>query len=134
MELIQDLAKTLGTSVVLITHNLGILARYANKINVMYAGHLIESGNTDEIFYNPKHPYTKGLLKTLPNLEGKRAERLESIKGQPPSLYQEPLSCPFAPRCSETMERCLEENPVLVNRGNNHKVACWWNSDLKLDS
>ena len=116
-------------AIIWITHDLGVVAGMADRVAVMYGGYIVEEAPVNELYANPKHPYTQGLLKTLPNLEGQRAERLESINGQPPNLYQRPISCPFAPRCSHTMERCLQENPVLFNRNNNHKVACWWNPD-----
>ena len=108
LELIQDLAKTLGTSVVLITHNLGILARYANKINVMYAGHLIESGNTDEIFYNPKHPYTSGLLNSVPRLDLDPNTELPTIPGEVPNLAEFGGGCVFRTRCPSPSKECKE--------------------------
>ena len=127
LEIIKRLREELGMAIVWITHDLGVVAGMADRVAVMYGGYIIEEAPVFELYANPKHPYTQGLLKTLPNLEGQRAERLESINGQPPNLYQKPFSCSFAPRCSHTMERCQLENPVLENRNINHKVACWWN-------
>jgi peptide/nickel transport system ATP-binding protein/oligopeptide transport system ATP-binding protein len=134
LEIIKRLREELGMAIIWITHDLGVVAGMADRVAVMYGGFIVEEAPVNELYAKPKHPYTQGLLKTLPNLEGERAERLKSIKGQPPSLHQKPVSCPFASRCSQTMERCLQENPVLVNRENSHKVACWWNPDSGLDS
>ena len=133
LEIIKRLREELGMAIIWITHDLGVVAGMADRVAVMYGGYIVEEAPVLEIYANPKHPYTQGLLKTLPNLEGQRAERLESINGQPPNLHQKPCSCSFAPRCSQTMERCLKENPVLEIRNFNHKVACWWNSESGLD-
>ena len=129
LDIVKRLRKDLGMAIIWITHDLGVVAGIADRVAVMYGGFIVEEAPADELYANPKHPYTQGLLKTLPNLEGERAERLESISGQPPDLRQEPQSCPFAPRCSNVLERCLQENPIIVDRGINHKVACWWNPD-----
>ena len=129
LDIVKRLRKELGMAIIWITHDLGVIASLADRVAVMYGGFIVEEAPVEEIFANPKHPYTQGLLKTLPNLEGDRSERLETIIGQPPDLHNKPESCPFAPRCSNTFERCLQENPSLINRGQNHKVACWWNSD-----
>ena len=108
LELIQKLSNDLGTSVILITHNLGILARYANKINVMYAGHLIESGSTDEIFYNPKHPYTAGLLNSVPRLDLDPDIELPTIKGEVPNLAEFHEGCIFNSRCPNPTAECRD--------------------------
>ncbi|MFL2673316.1 MAG: ABC transporter ATP-binding protein [Dehalococcoidia bacterium] len=108
LELIQKLSDELGTSVILITHNLGILARYASKINVMYAGHLIESGSTDEIFYNPKHPYTAGLLNSVPRLDLDPNIELPTIKGEVPNLAEFHEGCIFNSRCPNPTVECIE--------------------------
>ena len=108
LELIQKLSNELGTSVILITHNLGILARYASKINVMYAGHLIESGSTDEIFYNPKHPYTAGLLNSVPRLDLDPNIELPTIKGEVPNLAEYHEGCIFNSRCPNPTKECIE--------------------------
>jgi peptide/nickel transport system ATP-binding protein/oligopeptide transport system ATP-binding protein len=129
LDIVKQLRKDLGMAIIWITHDLGVVAGIADRVAVMYGGFIVEEAPVDELYANPKHPYTQGLLKTLPNLEGERAERLESISGQPPDLRQKPQSCPFAPRCSNVLERCLQENPSIVNRGINHRVACWWNPD-----
>ena len=108
LELIQKLSNELGTSIILITHNLGILARYASKINVMYAGHLIESGSTDEIFYNPKHPYTAGLLNSVPRLDLDPNIELPTIKGEVPNLAEFHEGCIFNSRCPNPTKECKE--------------------------
>jgi oligopeptide/dipeptide ABC transporter ATP-binding protein len=108
LELIQKLSNELGTSVILITHNLGILARYAHKINVMYAGHLIESGTTDEIFYNPKHPYTAGLLNSVPRLDLDPNIELPTIKGEVPNLAEFNEGCIFKTRCPNPTNNCKD--------------------------
>ena len=108
LELIQKLSNELGTSIILITHNLGILARYASKINVMYAGHLIESGSTDEIFYNPKHPYTAGLLNSVPRLDLDPNIELPTIKGEVPNLAEFHEGCIFNSRCPNPTKECIE--------------------------
>tara|TARA_Y100001936_G_scaffold219608_1_gene233101 strand:+ start:3932 stop:4921 length:990 start_codon:yes stop_codon:yes gene_type:complete len=113
LELIQDLSKNLGTSVVLITHNLGILARYAHRINVMYAGHLIESGTTDQIFYSPKHPYTSGLLNSVPRLDLKTDLDLPTIPGEVPNLTEFDNGCAFRSRCSNPTEECINEKSEM---------------------
>ena len=128
-DLIKSLVSEIGCGVVFITHDLGAVAEMADRVAVMYGGFIVEEAPVEELFSNPKHPYTLGLLKTLPNLEGERAERLESILGQPPDLLNKPESCPFEPRCKSSIEQCQKENPILISRGKNHKVACWLNSD-----
>ncbi len=113
LELIQGLTKNLGTSVVLITHNLGILARYAHRINVMYAGHLIESGTTDQIFYSPKHPYTSGLLNSVPRLDLKTDLDLPTIPGEVPNLTEFGNGCAFRSRCSNPTNECINEKSEM---------------------
>ena len=129
LDIVKRLRKELGMAIIWITHDLGVVAGLADRVAVMYGGFIVEEAPVEELFANPKHPYTQGLLKTLPNLEGERSERLETIIGQPPDLYNKPESCPFAPRCTQTLERCRKENPSLINRGKNHKVACWGNPE-----
>jgi oligopeptide/dipeptide ABC transporter ATP-binding protein len=93
---------------------------------VMYGGFLVEKANVKELYLNPTHPYTRGLLGSLPRLEERTMERLINIKGQPPHLLSQPEMCPFAPRCPYVFETCLEENPALISVDGNHEVACWW--------
>jgi oligopeptide transport system ATP-binding protein len=125
LEIMARLCKELGTAVIIITHNLGVVARYADRINVMYAGKIIETGTAKEIFANPKHPYTLGLLKSVPRLDEARKEKLEPIEGVPPDLVNLPKGCSFYPRCRFHVEKCLEEAPPLILVAENHFSACW---------
>ncbi|HEY8803805.1 MAG TPA: ABC transporter ATP-binding protein [Clostridium sp.] len=125
MDLIKDLQNKLGTAVVLITHDLGVVADVADRIQVMYAGKIIERGNTDEIFYNPKHPYTWALLQSVPRLETGHKDSLYSIKGTPPDLVKPPVGCPFAPRCEYAMEICKQELPEATIITDTHQALCW---------
>jgi oligopeptide transport system ATP-binding protein len=125
MDLIKDLQNKLGTAVVLITHDLGVVADVADRIQVMYAGKIIERGNTDEIFYNPKHPYTWALLQSVPRLETGHKDSLYSIKGTPPDLVKPPVGCPFASRCEYAMEICKQEMPEATIITDTHEALCW---------
>ena len=125
LELIQRLCQELGTAVILITHNLGVVARYARRVNVMYAGKIIERGLAREIYYEPAHPYTLGLLRSVPRLDVTRRSRLEGVEGLPPDLDFLPKGCAFYPRCPFHMERCLEEIPPLEPVADGHVAACW---------
>ncbi|MBU3100156.1 MULTISPECIES: ABC transporter ATP-binding protein [Clostridium] len=125
MDLIKELQNKLGTAVVLITHDLGVVADVADRIQVMYAGKIIERGNTDEIFYNPKHPYTWALLQSVPRLETGHKDSLYSIKGTPPDLVKPPVGCPFAPRCEYAMEICKQEMPEATIITDTHEALCW---------
>ncbi len=125
LELIQRLCQELGTAVILITHNLGVVARYARRVNVMYAGKIIERGLAREIYYEPAHPYTLGLLRSVPRLDVTRRSRLEGVEGLPPDLDLLPKGCAFYPRCPFHMERCLEEIPPLEPVADGHVAACW---------
>jgi oligopeptide transport system ATP-binding protein len=125
LEIMARLCKELGTAVIIITHNLGVVARYADRINVMYAGKIIETGTAAEIFANPKHPYTLGLLKSVPRLDEARKEKLEPIEGVPPDLVNLPKGCSFYPRCRFHVEKCLEESPPLMLVAESHFAACW---------
>ncbi|UCH27941.1 MAG: ABC transporter ATP-binding protein [Trueperaceae bacterium] len=129
LELVKRLRQELGMSIVWITHDLGVVAGMADRVMVMYGGFVVERAAVKELYGNPQHPYTRGLLNSLPRLDAERAERLENIEGQPPSLFSEPTACPFAPRCPYAFERCLEENPLLEEIGCSHEVACWWDID-----
>jgi len=119
------LSKEFGTAVIIITHNLGVVARYARRVNVMYAGKIIETGSAAEIYGNPKHPYTLGLLKSVPRLDEIRKDRLEPIEGFPPDLVNVPPGCSFAPRCKFATQRCREEAPTLFLVSDKHWSACW---------
>jgi oligopeptide/dipeptide ABC transporter ATP-binding protein len=124
LELMRDLARRLGVAMLIITHNLGVVARYADRVNVMYAGRIIEQAAAREIYANPRHPYTLGLLRSVPRLDEPRRARLDPIQGQPPDLTRLPPGCTFAPRCAFRVERCGEA-PPLVEVGPGHTSACW---------
>lgn len=125
LELIQRLSKEFGTAVVIITHNLGVVARYAQRVNVMYAGRIVETGTAREIYGNPRHPYTLGLLSSVPRLDEALKTKLNPIEGMPPDLVDLPPGCPFVPRCAYTIDRCRVEYPPLAPVGEAHDSACW---------
>lgn len=125
LELMQELRKKLGMSIIMITHDLGVVANMCEKIAVMYAGHIVEYGTADEIFYNPSHEYTKGLIKSIPKLNAEKIERLVPIEGQPVDLLNPPAGCPFAPRCSECMKICLNKMPSKTELSDTHYSYCW---------
>lgn len=125
LELMQELRKKLGMSIIMITHDLGVVASMCEKIAVMYAGHIVEYGTADEIFYNPSHEYTKGLIKSIPKLNTEIIERLVPIEGQPVDLLNPPAGCPFAPRCSECMKICLNKMPPKTELSDTHYSYCW---------
>jgi oligopeptide/dipeptide ABC transporter ATP-binding protein len=125
LELLTRLTRELGTAVIIITHNLGVVARYADRVNVMYAGRVIETASAVELYHNPRHPYTLGLLKSVPRLDMVRKEKLDPIEGMPPDLIHMDNGCPFRPRCRFAVERCKEENPPLISVGADHSAACW---------
>ncbi|SHE73856.1 ABC transporter ATP-binding protein [Caloramator proteoclasticus] len=127
LELMKDLKQKINTSIILITHDLGVVADLCSRINVMYGGLIAETGTTRDIFYNPKHPYTWGLLNSVPNPKNLVKERLKPIDGQPPDLLKPPAGCPFAPRCQYAMRICMTQRPPLFEIGEGHKAACWLN-------
>ena len=129
LDIVKRLRKELGMAIIWITHDLGVVAGIADRVAVMYGGFIVEQAPVKKLYSIPKHPYTQGLLSTLPKLEGERTERLESIKGQPPDLHSIPDSCPFAPRCRHVSEKCQNENPRLEMTDPEHQVACWWNTE-----
>lgn len=124
LSLMKDLQKETGTSIVLITHDLGVVANMAQKVAVMYSGKIVETGTVDEIFYQPKHPYTWGLLSSVPNPD-KRDHELFAIPGTPPDLLNPPKGCPFAPRCPHAMKICVEQMPEYTELTDTQKTACW---------
>lgn len=130
LELVQKLGKELGTAVLIITHNLGVVARYADRVNVMYAGKIIERGTSREIYGNPRHPYTIGLLASVPRLDEPRKEQLDPIQGLPPDLIALPEGCSFRPRCKFAIDRCATEIPPLVEVSEGHTSACWVSDQL----
>ena len=131
LELMQDLARDFGTAMIIITHNLGVVARYADNVNVMYAGKIIETGSALEIYHNPKHPYTLALLNSVPRLDATERIRLDVIEGLPPDLVNLADGCSFAPRCKYVYERCIDESPVLEDALPGHTTACWRHHELR---
>ncbi len=125
IDLVKRLQKNFGMAIIWITHDLGVIAGLAQRVMVMYGGNFIEEAEVKELYANPQHPYTVGLLGSLPRLDGKHSERLVSIDGLPPVLYEPPTACPFAPRCEFVIDRCLKENPALEEVAPKHRVACW---------
>ncbi len=130
LELMKDLTKRLGVALVIITHNLGVVARYADRVNVMYAGKIVEQGSAADIYRAPRHPYTVGLLGSVPRLDQARRKKLDSIDGQPPDLVRLDDGCAFRPRCRHAVERCAGSVPDLEPVGNGHLAACWRLNEL----
>ena len=130
LELMKDLTKRLGVALVIITHNLGVVARYADRVNVMYAGKIVERGLAADVYGNPKHPYTIGLLASVPRIDQRRGERLIPIEGQPPDLTTLDDGCAFRPRCRFAVARCNDAIPTLETVGEGHLSACWESSNL----
>jgi oligopeptide transport system ATP-binding protein len=129
LEIIKELSRRLGTAVVLITHDLGVVSGMCDRICVMYAGRMVERGMTDVIFGDPKHPYTRGLIRSVPRLDKATGQRLFSIQGTPPSLINMPECCPFHPRCEHTMDMCRKQYPAETDFGDGHRAHCWLYSD-----
>jgi oligopeptide/dipeptide ABC transporter ATP-binding protein len=125
LEILARLSRELGTAIIIITHNLGVVARYADRVNVMYAGRIVESATAKELYKNPRHPYTVGLLKSVPRLDKARTSKLEVIEGVPPDMINPTPGCSFYPRCNFRQDRCNEEAPVLTPVGEKHGAACW---------
>ena len=131
LELIDNLRSQFGTAVILITHNLGMVARYVDRVNVMYAGRLMETARTDAIFADPRHPYTIGLIASVPRLDLPRKRKLFVIDGLPPNLARLPQGCPFNPRCVYAIDRCRVERPELTEVGPDHFSACFRSGELE---
>lgn len=125
LELMKDLQKKMGTSIIMITHDLGVVAEMCERVIVMYAGKVIETGTVDEVFYNPQHPYTKGLLRSVPRLDLNRDEPLTPIFGTPPDLLRPPAGCGFTARCDSAMRICQEVDPELKELSKTQHCACW---------
>ncbi len=125
LEIIKDLSVKLGTAVILITHDLGVVSGMCDRICVMYAGRIVERGSTDVIFHEPRHPYTQGLINSVPRLDRSAKERLFSIPGLPPSLIDMPECCPFHPRCTHAMGICRTKYPPETTFGDGHRASCW---------
>jgi len=133
LELMMELKDKLGMAIIMITHDLGVVASMCERIAVMYAGRIIEYGTTEDIFYHPKHQYTKGLIRSIPRLDSKGHERLVPIEGTPVDLLNPPAGCPFAPRCDACMKICLREMPPVTNFGEIHHTQCWLNQKEQLE-
>ena len=125
LDLMKDLKDKINTSIILITHDLGVVADLCTRINVMYGGIIVEEGSDKDIFYNGKHPYTWGLLNSVPNPKSEVKEKLTPIEGQPPDLLKPPVGCPFAARCKYAMKICLQKQPPLFEISEGHRAACW---------
>lgn len=125
MTLMKSLQKQFNTGIILVTHDLGVVAGIADRIQVMYAGEIVETGNTKEIFKNPRHPYTLALLKSIPSIESENKSTLYAIKGSPPDLISPPKGCAFAQRCDYTMKICLESSPENFSIAQGHISKCW---------
>jgi oligopeptide/dipeptide ABC transporter ATP-binding protein len=126
LDLINTLQKTTGMSIIFITHDLGVIAEVCDDVVVMYAGKIAETAPIEELYSNPRHPYTLGLLSSIPRLENKRKVKLKTIEGMVPSLYELPTGCRFQNRCSFVMDICKEKSPVLSRVGDNHYVSCYY--------
>ncbi len=125
LDLMRDLTARLGTAVILITHSLGVVAGMCDTLCVMYAGRVVERGPTAKVFAQPRHPYTQGLIKSVPRLDVVSGERLSSIRGQPPNVIDIPDCCPFFPRCDKAMEVCKRKYPDITTFEEGLSVACW---------
>jgi oligopeptide transport system ATP-binding protein len=127
VDLVRRLQEELGMAIIWITHDLGVVAGLAQRVIVMYAGFIVEESEVNSIYAQPRHPYTLGLLRSIPRLDLGRQKRLVPIEGLPPDLLEPPNHCPFAPRCQFVFDKCWQENPPLMEVGINHKAACWAN-------
>ena len=125
MDLMKELKEKMNTAIILVTHDLGVVANFADRIQVMYAGQILERGTAREIFYESKHPYTWALLSSIPKKENESKEDLYALKGTPPDLILPLNECPFASRCEYCMEICKEQNPMETAISETHKVSCW---------
>ena len=134
LELMMQLREKLGMAIIMITHDLGVVANMCEKIAVMYAGRIVEYGTTEDIFYNPKHEYTKGLIKSIPRLDEKSHEKLVPIEGTPVDMLNPPAGCPFAPRCRKCMKICLREMPPVKYFGDVHYTQCWLNQKAEYEA
>jgi oligopeptide/dipeptide ABC transporter ATP-binding protein len=130
LELMKNLTRDLGVAMIIITHNLGVVARYADRVNVMYAGRIIESGTATEIYHKPRHPYTLALLKSVPRMDRQRSEKLDPVDGQPPDLTKLDQGCSFRPRCRFTTDECAKSFPALEEVGPGHTSACFEKDNL----
>lgn len=130
LDLMKSLTTEFGVALIIITHNLGVVARYADRVNIMYAGKVIERGDAREIYSNPRHPYTVGLLRSVPRLDLPRRTKLDPIEGQPPDLINVPQGCAFRERCRWAIDKCATDTPELVEIGDGHLSACFRSEEL----
>lgn len=130
LDLLKDLQKKFNTSIILITHDLGVIAKMCDRVLVMYGGKIVERGMLDDVFYNTKHPYTSGLLCSIASLETDKNTELMPIEGTPPDLFSPPIGCPFASRCDYAMEICYEEMPSEYEISKGHSTMCWLQHEL----
>ena len=130
LDLMKSLTTELGVALIVITHNLGVVARYADRVNIMYAGKVIERGEAHEIYSNPRHPYTVGLLRSVPRLDLPRRAKLDPIEGQPPDLINLPPGCAFRERCRWAIDKCATDTPELVETTDGHLSACFRADEL----
>jgi len=130
LALLKELTREANSAMILITHDLGVVARYADRVAVMYGGRIVETAPARQLYKSPRHPYTRGLMLSVPRLDGDTARPLVPIEGQPPDLASLPPGCPFAPRCKDATERCLVERPPLFESGPNHFSACFYRARL----
>lgn len=134
LELMMELKEKLGMAIIMITHDLGIVAATCEKIAVMYAGHIVEYGTTDDIFYRPKHEYTKGLIRSIPRMDAEGHERLIPIEGTPVDMLNPPKGCPFASRCDSCMKICLRQMPPVTHFDDIHYTQCWLNQKAEFEA
>ena len=132
-DLVKQLQEKLGMAIIWITHDLGVVAGMVEKVAVMYAGYIVEMAPVHSLYKNRRHPYTLGLLESIPKLDQEEGTRLATIKGLPPDLLTEPNRCPFVPRCPYAIDKCWQENPTLMPSGPNHFTACWRWEEIRLD-
>jgi len=132
LELMKDIQKKIGMAIIMITHDLGVVAQLCDEVIVMYAGSICEQGTADEIFYNPSHEYTKGLLRSIPTSKN-NGQKLEPITGTPIDLLNMPSGCPFAPRCDAAMKICMRERPCRIRINKDHQASCWMNIKKQME-
>ncbi len=134
LELMKNLTRDLGVAMIIITHNLGVVARYADRVNVMYAGKIIEEGSAEDVYHRPRHPYTLALLNSVPRVDHQRTAKLDPVEGQPPDLTRLDGACSFRPRCRYAEDRCGEAFPALEAVGEGHRSACFRSQELAEDA
>jgi oligopeptide transport system ATP-binding protein len=130
LDLMRNLQSETGAGVLMITHSMGVVAGMADRVQVMYAGHIVETASTEVIFADPRHPYTIGLMKSIPRLDARDKEKLQPIRGLPPDLIDLPDMCPFVPRCNYAREKCEQKNPPLMEVKPGHRSACWFYDEV----